>query len=241
MLSHSTDCLTTTEMEEYEREVGEYSCLGSTDGSESEDGMEKELIKDESMRQEDEGSNSGEGENEDSTGEGEPGSGHSISGDEGSSADDDEDSKLRALLHQVGRPYAGYSSGVDAMGYNSRNREKGKQESLHNNRKSNDTAGNDSKKLGNLSQSNGNIKNGGLTIQEGSETGITATKSTFVGRDISGNGIIRSKEGGDENTKPRDVAEDYSEGYTLEDHIPGLGPLDGQWRIEPEVMRFLVH
>jgi len=126
MLSHSTDCLTTTEMEEYEREEGEYSCLGSTDGSEGEDGMEKELTKDKSVQEEDSGGNVCEGESADSAGEGEPGSGYSISGDEGSSADDDEDSKLRALLHQVGRPYAGYSSRGDAMRYNSRDQGKKK-------------------------------------------------------------------------------------------------------------------
>ncbi|KAF8419323.1 hypothetical protein EV426DRAFT_615873 [Tirmania nivea] len=241
MLSHSADCLMTTEMEEYEREEGDYSCLGSTDGSESEDGMEKELIKEESVQAEDEGMNVGGGENEDSAGEGEPACGYSLSSDEGSSVDDDEDSKLRALLHRVGRPYAGYSSGGDAMRYNSRDQGGKEQEatfaSSHHNGKSNDTAGNDSKTLGNLSQNYENIRNGGLTIQE---DGIATAKSTFVGRDISGNEIMELKEGGNENTKPREIAEDYSE-YTLEDHIPGFGFPDGQWGIEPEVMRFLVH
>lgn len=53
--------------------------------------------------------------------------------------------------------------------------------------------------------------------------------------------ISELKEGSDENTKPREAAEDYSEGYTLEDHILGFGFLDEQWRIDPEVMKFLVH
>jgi len=243
MPSHSTECLTTTEMEEYEREAGEYSYLGST-GSESEDETKKMLFRDESVQEEDGGGNVGE-ESGDSVGEGEPGSGYSISSDEGSSADDDEDSKLRALLQQIWRPYAGYSSGGEDIGYDPRSQRRKKQQtnfaSPHHTGKSTGTPENGSKTSDNLGQINGNIRNESITIHEDGESGVMATKSTFFGRDTSGNGIIVLEAGSDENAKPRETAEDYSKGYTLGNHILGFGSTDGQWRIKPEVMKFLVH
>ena len=243
-------------MEEYERDDSEYSNMGSTDSSEGEDGVDKS-IRDENNDGEldingdesDDSSENGRGDD----GEGEPGSGDSSNGDEESSADDDEDSKLRALLHQVGRTYQGYCNSEKVIRYRMRRTQKKKQQhsmsrtTAQNYSKSNLATGNDNKTLTCLSHNSENVNKGnGIVPEINPARDNTATKSTFFGQGISGNmntnPSVCLKEGSDENSKPKEDAEvlGYSAVRSHSAHVPGEGEID-QWMIDPGVMEFIVH
>lgn len=242
MSSQSRELLTTTEMEEYERDDGEYSYLSSSDGNVSEDEIGKEEVKYANVTEENEKVD----EIDHSEGEGEPGSGYSSNLDDGSSADDDEDSKLKTLLHQVGRTYVGYSNGGKMGKYMTRNHDGRKQHktsqkapiAFPHNGGYNFAMGND-KTLGCVSPNTGNIRND-ILADDGA--GGIGTKSTLVPQDIGGIVNKVSKEGCDENTRPRDMMKEKD--YTSEEHIIERVATEGgvdQWRVNSEAMTFLMH
>ena len=198
MLASSSENLTTTEMEEYERDDELPSYIGSSDGSESSDRVESEIDEDKTGHAVDVDSDDTDGDIGDHC-HSDPGSGYSSSGGGGGSADDDEDSKLRALLHQVGRTYVGYNTGRDVSSARRRLASNQRKEVEETRRQNTYTASPpmglpisvNREGLGKLSHSAGNARLGNTSIDS---SGTPATKSTLV----QGNYTLAANE----NTKP---------------------------------------
>lgn len=178
-------------MEEYERFNELPSYIGSIDVSESGNRVGSEIDENRSgyAVHNDDTDNAEGGENCS-----DPESGCSSSGDEGSSADDDEDSKLRALLHQVGRTYVGYSTGRGVR--SARKLASNERKEVEDTKRQNTYEAGlprcvNREGLGKLSYSAGNARVGSMPI----DSCVTlATKSALV----HGNHTLASNE----NTKP---------------------------------------
>lgn len=205
MLASSSECLTTTEMEEYERDDELPFYIGSTDDSESSDQVESENMFRHIVYCDDT-----DDDKDDENCHGNPGNGYSSSGDEGSGADDDEDSKLRALLHQVGRTYVGYSASRDIS--SARRLVSDQRKEVVDTKRQNTYRAPPSmglprnvtrEGLGKLTYSAGNARLGSLSIDS---CGTPATKSTLAQENYT--------LAADENTKPseeKDLQTDYAD------------------------------
>ena len=185
-------------MDEYEREDGVFPSIDGSDGSESGDGGEQDMGEDR-FRKEKNHVDTSDGESE-----GNPGSGYESGG---SSVDDDEDSKLRALLHQVGRTYVGYAqTKASKLEGQSIHGTKSKAVSSQHQLKS----GHKAKELLGLNQNTGNTgniaPNSDITakIEGVLFPAPPASKSTVVGREVSGSGLAVAER--NENIKPSDIS-----------------------------------
>ncbi|KAF8462893.1 hypothetical protein BDZ91DRAFT_796675 [Kalaharituber pfeilii] len=236
-LSKSSACLTTTEMEECEEEDGGLRIGNSTDVTKSDDGAELETSDSETEEEDNKKGDEDEDEQDIDS---------ENNGDDGSSADDDEDSKLRALLHQVGKCYIGYGETGNAPSAKSRFRQ-GRRKSFRISESSCRTVGNNQKGLNNLGPHIGNSQIDNITIQGGNHSDILATKSTFVGHN-NGRGFLCSKELANENIRPGIMQDQTLQNlndtqYAVNDiaGYKGEGNFGDQWRVNPGMMKFLVH